>query len=123
MPRGRADLSPADAFRFAFDGEDIAARPGESIGAALAASGVLELRQTRSGQPRGLHCGMGACYDCLVTVDGRIGVRACLEKAAAGMRVESRAPAAAELADLAIAPDGAPARRAVDVLVVVAGPA
>ena len=27
------------------------------------------MRQTRSGAPRGL-CGMGVCFDCLVTVDG-----------------------------------------------------
>ena len=25
----------------------------------------------QSGAPRGLHCGMGACFDCVVTVDGR----------------------------------------------------
>ena len=38
-----------------------------------------------TGAPRGLHCGMGACFDCVVTVDGRIGQRACMTKVADGM--------------------------------------
>ena len=32
-------------------------------------------------------CGMGACQDCLVTVDGTSGVRACLTPVRAGMDV------------------------------------
>jgi pyruvate/2-oxoglutarate dehydrogenase complex dihydrolipoamide dehydrogenase (E3) component/bacterioferritin-associated ferredoxin len=80
-------------------------RPGQSIAAALTAAGVLELRATRrglDGEGRGLHCGMGICQDCLVEVDGAPNLRACVTRAAAGMRVrhqpfpgEARAPAAA----------------------------
>lgn len=123
MPRERTDVPSFQAVRFTFDGESVEARPGESIGAALMASGMLELRRTRRGSPRGLYCGMGACFDCLVTVDGRIGVRACLEKAMPGMRVESRTPDASELADLGAEPSEPIDRRTVDVLVVGAGPA
>lgn len=123
MLRARSDVSTAEAIRFTFDGVAIVARPGESIGAALMANGVFGLRKTRNGHPRGLHCGMGACFDCLVTVDGRTGVRACLEKAAAGFAVVSAAPAAEGLADLAIAPAGPLPRQKIDILVIGAGPA
>ncbi|MGL4239891.1 MAG: (2Fe-2S)-binding protein, partial [Beijerinckiaceae bacterium] len=107
MPRPRADISAFKATRFTFNGEEVEARPGESIAAALAASGVLELRRTRSGAPRGQHCGMGSCFDCIVTVDGRTGVRACLEKAQPGMAVSSAAPAADAIQPWASSPAGA----------------
>jgi len=122
LPRS-SDGQGAASIRFAFDGEAAFARPGETIGAALAAHGMLALRRTRTGRPRGLHCGMGACYDCLVTVDGRTGVRACLEKAAEGMDVRSAQPRVDDLAPLAAEPKGAIERRPIDVLVVGAGPA
>ena len=59
-----------------FDGTPIRALEGETIAAALSAAGIVAFRRTASGAPRGLHCGMGACFDCVVTVDGRIGQRA-----------------------------------------------
>ena len=52
---------------------------GASIAAAFVASGHPGWRQTRRrAEPRGLGCGMGVCFDCLVTVNGTRGVRACL---------------------------------------------
>ena len=61
-----------------FDGQPIEALPGETIAAALSAAGILALRRTDSGAPRGLWCGMGACFDCLVELDGRANVQACM---------------------------------------------
>jgi D-hydroxyproline dehydrogenase subunit alpha len=105
-----------------FEGQDIPALEGETIAAALSAAGITTFRTTRSGAPRGLHCGMGACFDCVVTVDGRVGRRACLEKVAQGMEVFGAVPA--ELAALAPEPAGPDAPdRECDVLVVGAGPA
>ena len=75
--------------RLSFDGREIEALEGETIAAALAAADIVALRQARSGAPRGPFCGMGVCFDCLVTVDGRPNQRACLTKAAAGMDVRS----------------------------------
>ena len=59
-----------------FDGRQIEVIPGETLAAALSAAGVVSLRRTTSGAERGLWCGMGACFDCIVTVDGRAGARA-----------------------------------------------
>lgn len=106
--------------RFTFDGREVEALPGETIAAALSAAGILALRQTATGAPRGLWCGMGACFDCIVTVDGKSGQRACLVKVEAGLRVEGAPPA--QPAPLADRPAGI-ADRACDVLVVGAGPA
>ena len=64
---------------------------GESIAATLAASGKLELRQDKSGAPRGVFCGMGACFDCQVSVDGGPAQRACLTKVRPGMKIRSLA--------------------------------
>ena len=105
---------------FHFDGREIAALEGETIAAALSAAGIVEFRRTASGASRGLHCGMGACFDCLVTVNGKIGQRACMTKAAAGMDVTSALPE--NLVPLGEAPAAA-AEQACDVLVVGAGPA
>lgn len=73
------------------DGAEVRAYEGESIAAALVASGRRFTRWTaRTGEPRGYFCGMGVCQDCLVTVDGLPNVRACVTPARDGMRVESQ---------------------------------
>lgn len=76
---------------FTFDGRAIGYRRGQSVGAALTAAGIRAWRSTRvDGRPRGLFCGIGVCFDCLVVVDGRPNERACLVPADAGMRVETQ---------------------------------
>ncbi len=105
-----------------FDGTEIAALESETVAAALSAAGILAYRRTASGAPRGLFCGMGACFDCVVTIDGRIGQRACLARVADGMVVTGEAPR--EPAPLAATPEGDDAeQQACDVLVVGTGPA
>src|SRR5579859_7430347 len=85
-------IRPAgQAVTIEFDGQRIAALEGETIAAALSAANIVALRRTLTGAPRGLHCGMGACFDCVVTVDGRIGQRACMTKVADGMKVTGEA--------------------------------
>lgn len=84
----RRALSRGPAFTFAFDDHEVVAHPGETIGAALLAADVRTLRTTRvGGRPRGMFCGIGACFDCLVTVEGVGVVRACLAPARPGQRV------------------------------------
>lgn len=68
------------------DGEPVRAPAGQSIAAALLASGRAALRPSPTGQPRGLYCGIGVCQECRVQADGHV-VRACVTPVAAGMRV------------------------------------
>ena len=73
-----------------FDGRSLPATPGESVGAALTNAGIRSWRTTRfQGRPRGLFCGIGICYDCLLTVDGHPNQRACLVPVAPGMQLSS----------------------------------
>lgn len=61
-----------------FDGIPVRAFAGESIAAALIAAGHRVFRRTaKLNEARGVYCGMGACFDCLVVADGEI-VRACV---------------------------------------------
>ncbi|NHA00463.1 (2Fe-2S)-binding protein [Nocardioides sp. W3-2-3] len=76
--------------RLTLDGVPLPAEPGQSVGAALTAAGIRSWRTTRTGgRPRGLFCGIGVCFDCLVTVDGRPNQRACLTPVRDGMVLES----------------------------------
>jgi predicted molibdopterin-dependent oxidoreductase YjgC len=69
-----------------FAGRTLRARDGQSVAAALAAAGVRSWRTTRrGGRPRGLFCGIGVCFDCLLTIDGRPVQRACLVPVRNGM--------------------------------------
>ncbi|MFC9441890.1 MULTISPECIES: (2Fe-2S)-binding protein [unclassified Brevibacterium] len=72
-----------------FDDAPLTAPAGASVAAALLASGRTSWRTTRTGRPRGLFCGIGVCFDCLVEIDGQTGQRACLVTLADGMDVRS----------------------------------
>lgn len=84
-------LPDAESIALTFDGVGIPARAGETIAAALLAAGVRVFRtMPRSGEARGGYCMVGRCSDCLVLVDGRPSVRACVTPVRAGMRVSTQ---------------------------------
>ena len=73
------------------DGQAVTAYDGETIAAVLLAAGIRIFRHApKTSQPRGLYCGMGICYDCLVTVNGEPNIRACLTPVTNGMLIETR---------------------------------
>lgn len=73
------------------DGVPAAGVAGQSIAGVLLASGRLDWRRTSSaGAPRGLFCGIGVCFDCIVTVNGDRDVRACMRRAVDGDEVLSQ---------------------------------
>ncbi|MFE0795820.1 proline dehydrogenase [Streptomyces sp. alain-838] len=77
--------------RFSVDGEPLEFTEGQTVAAALVAAGRVAWRTTRVGRrPRGVFCGIGVCFDCLVTIDGAAGQRACLIPARAGMTVTTQ---------------------------------
>jgi len=76
---------------FIYDGQPIEGHEGETVAAALLAFEQRTFRHTsRRGEPRGLFCGMGVCFDCLMKIDGRPNVQACLTPVREGMRVETQ---------------------------------
>lgn len=73
------------------DGISVAARPGDTVAAALLAHGTPHTRTTPvTGAPRAPYCMMGVCFDCLVTIDGVGNRQACLVPVRDGMRVETQ---------------------------------
>lgn len=85
QPRSSSD-GGADV-QATFDGEPLSCAPGASVAAALIATGKSAWRGTRSGASRGLFCGIGVCFDCLVEIDGESGQRACMIPLTEGMDV------------------------------------
>jgi predicted molibdopterin-dependent oxidoreductase YjgC len=89
--RVRRGVTRGEPFCFTLDEQPIEAFPGETIAAALLATGIRTLRRTeKMNAPRGVFCGMGVCFDCLIIVDGRPHLRACLTEAKPGMRVTTQ---------------------------------
>ncbi|MFC4590089.1 (2Fe-2S)-binding protein [Sphaerisporangium corydalis] len=78
---------PEPGFPIRVDGRPVTAVPGQTIGAVLYANGIRSWRTTRAGRPRGLFCGIGVCFDCLVTVNGEASLRACRTEARPGDEV------------------------------------
>ncbi|MEU5576431.1 (2Fe-2S)-binding protein [Streptomyces huasconensis] len=91
-PAGVVGASPETApFTITFDGRELPVLPGQSIAAALWSAGIFAWRSTRvGGRPRGAFCGIGQCYDCLATVNGRPNRRACLITARPGDAVTTQ---------------------------------
>jgi predicted molibdopterin-dependent oxidoreductase YjgC len=84
-------LHSAPAVTIYIDGRPFVARAGDSVAAAVLAAGRAACRTTTvSGSPRGPFCLMGACFDCLVVVDGRANQQGCLVPVAEGMEVETQ---------------------------------
>jgi len=73
------------------DGQPWSVYPGETIAGALVAAGRRHCRRTSDRHEwRGYYCGMGVCWECLVVVDGRPNVRACMTFVTDGMRIETQ---------------------------------
>lgn len=74
---------------FSFDGKPVTALAGDTIGSALFAAGRRTFsRSFKYHRRRGLMCCAGQCPNCMVSVDGAPGVRACTEPVSDGLEVE-----------------------------------
>ena len=77
----------SDVVEVRFEDRILKARRGESLLATLVASGEFRLRVTEEGKFRGPFCGMGVCQECLVEVNGRCSMRACMTSVNGAMTV------------------------------------
>jgi predicted molibdopterin-dependent oxidoreductase YjgC len=72
------------------DGKEIPAFEGETVAAALYASGIKVHRtSSKFEEPRGVFCNRGRCTDCIMNVDGVPNVRTCVTQVRDGMIVKS----------------------------------
>ncbi len=75
--------------QFCIDGRMVTAQSGMNLAAAIMNAGIAGMRAAPDGEPRGPWCGMGVCFECRVTVDGRRDVRACMTQVWDGMEVRT----------------------------------
>ena len=81
----------AAAIEIWFNDRPLTVAAGRSVAAALLAAGVSRFRATPvSGAPRAPFCMMGACFECLVEIDGVPSRQSCMVEVKAGMRVRSQ---------------------------------
>lgn len=75
---------------FTFDGETYEGLEDDTIASALLANGIRTLRKhEESGNPRGIYCNIGHCYECRVTVNDETNIRACLTPIKDNMIIKS----------------------------------
>jgi D-hydroxyproline dehydrogenase subunit gamma len=72
------------------NGIPVSVHAGSMVSTAVAMAGAL-YRRSLTGEPRGPLCGMGICFECRVTIDGREHCRSCQVPAAEGMEVRTDA--------------------------------
>ncbi len=74
--------------RIEFNGVPLTIPAGVSLAAGLLAHDVGHTRESAiNGRPGAAYCMMGACFECLVEVDGQPNCQACLIQVKDGMRV------------------------------------
>ncbi|MCK5509894.1 MAG: (2Fe-2S)-binding protein [Desulfobacterales bacterium] len=74
------------------NGQKILAYEGEFVHAALTAAGIRSFRTSKTGEPRGVFCGMGICYECLVTINNIPDQRACMTLVKDKMEIITEVP-------------------------------
>ncbi len=63
---------------------------GETVAALFAAEKLSAMRTTPEGEPRGIYCGMGICFDCLVVINEIPNTRACMTWLKDGMKISTQ---------------------------------
>ena len=95
-PLDSSGEAATDQVSFEFDGVAMRCPVGTSVAAAILSNSDSAFRRTPvSGGARAAFCMMGACYDCLVEVDGEPNQQACMVTVRDGMCVRPMLGAAA----------------------------
>lgn len=80
-----------DFLTLSVNGAPVTVPAGASVSAAIALAGVTLYRRSVNGEPRAPLCGMGICFECSVTIDGRAHCRSCQVVCQPGMEVRTDA--------------------------------
>ena len=87
----RLEKNPEKQLTIFIDGVPFEVPAGETVAAAVLASGIRYTRTTPvSNTPRAPFCLMGVCYECLMVINGLPNQRACRRYVVEGMRIESQ---------------------------------
>ena len=81
----------ADSVTLSVNGTAVTVPSGAMVSTAVAMAGVSLYRRSVTGEPRAPLCGMGICFECRVTIDGRAHCRSCQVVCQPGMEVRTDA--------------------------------
>lgn len=77
--------------RVILNGVSLTSHEGQSVGALLLENGQRATRTTRqNARPRAMFCGIGICFDCLITINGITNQRACVTTVEEGMTIQTQ---------------------------------
>ena len=80
--------SAPEALTVTVNGSPVVVSSGATVAVAVAIAGQA-CRRSVSGEPRGALCGMGICFECRVSIDGRPHCRSCQILCEPGMEVNT----------------------------------
>jgi sarcosine oxidase subunit alpha len=78
-----------DHVTISVNGKPVSVPSGTLLAAAVVQAGVSSFRTSVRGEPRGPLCGMGVCFECCVTINGKASSRSCLTLCEEGMEVQT----------------------------------
>ena len=79
----------AETIMLTIDGQSRRVPIGSTVAAAVLLAQASAFRRSVTGEARAPLCGMGICYECRVTIDGRAHARSCQIVCAEGMEVQT----------------------------------
>lgn len=80
-----------DDIRLTVNGESVSVPEGSMVTTAVMLAGARAFRRSVTGARRAPLCGMGICYECRVTIDGRAHCRSCQIVCREGMEISTDA--------------------------------
>lgn len=88
----QATATQAPHITLYLDGQPLRVPANANLAAALMTHGLRTFRHNPAGgAPRAPYCMMGACFECLVEVDGIPNTQSCLTRVRDGMQVRTTA--------------------------------
>jgi predicted molibdopterin-dependent oxidoreductase YjgC len=63
--------------KISVNGADVIVVAGTSVAAAVMSAGIVKFRRSVTEEARSALCGMGICFECRVTIDGKPHARSC----------------------------------------------
>lgn len=83
------DTEETEKVTIKFEGKELVGNKGDTVASLLTSYGIRDFRYTRKRkEPRGIYCAIGRCTDCMMTINGKPNVRACITQIEDGMTVE-----------------------------------
>lgn len=93
IPENTSAMSPfqrGNRIEVLVNGRSVEAFEGELVSTVLHAEGISTFgHKATTGRASGLYCGMGVCYECLVTINGENNIRACQTFVESNMSIQT----------------------------------